>query len=233
MGRLAVLQPAWRCGTGRMASSRDARGAARGRHGPVRSTRGAAGRAGARFTRAVPGRISGARPARGKGATASPENRHPAPAVRDQVTAGAGLCRLHDNSPASCTTRHRSTDRYPKQPCASVKLVLPDLQPGTGCCTAMAPPRWWERPSLPALIGGCPGQNAARLRRGSLLPAELVELSVSYPSEKCMPFVRREPENWTFGVLAVPDADLGPGQTCHLDAVTVGQAQGALSPVQT
>jgi hypothetical protein len=156
----------------------------------------------------------------------------PSPGREGPGHAGAGLCRLHDNSPASCTTRHRSTDRYPKRPYASVGPVLPDFQPGTGCCMAMASPRWWERPSLQALLGGNPGQYAAGLRRERLLPGELVELSVSYPSEKCVPFVRCEPENWTGSVLAVPDADLVPGQTCHLDTVTVGQAQGALSPVQ-
>jgi hypothetical protein len=39
----------------------------------------------------------------------------PSPGREGPGHAGAGLCRLHDNSPASCTTRHRSTDRYPKR----------------------------------------------------------------------------------------------------------------------
>src|SRR5208282_266585 len=163
----------------------------------------------------------------------SPWNRRPAPVVRDQVTTGAGLCRLHDNSPASCTTRHRSTDRYPKQPCASVRVVLPVSQPGTGCCMAMAPPVWGKRPSLQALIGSYPAQDATGLCLEGSLPAELVELSVSYPSEKCVPFVRCELEYRTLGVLAVANADVVARQAGHLDAVTVGQAQGALSPVQT
>jgi hypothetical protein len=65
------------------------------------------------------------------------------------------------------------------------------------------------------------------------LPAESVEFSVSYAAEKCMPFVRREPEKRTFGVPAVADTDLAPGQARHLDAVAVGETQGALDPVRT
>ena len=40
------------------------------------------------------------------------------------------------------------------------------------------------------------------------LPAETIEFSVSYASEKRMPFVRCKPENRPFGVPAVANTDL-------------------------
>jgi hypothetical protein len=43
------------------------------------------------------------------------------------------------------------------------------------------------------------------------LPAETVEFPVSYASEKGMPLVRREPEDWPSGVPAVTNADLATG----------------------
>jgi len=48
-----------------------------------------------------------------------------------------------------------------------------------------------------------------------------------------VPLVGREPEDWTYGVPAVANADLATGQAGHLDAVAVGVTQGALSPVKT
>jgi hypothetical protein len=43
------------------------------------------------------------------------------------------------------------------------------------------------------------------------LPAETVKFSVSYASEKCMPFVRCKPENRPLGVPAVANADSAIG----------------------
>src|SRR5580692_7156636 len=40
------------------------------------------------------------------------------------------------------------------------------------------------------------------------LPAVTVKFPVSYPTEKCVPLVRREPENRPRGVPAVANADL-------------------------
>lgn len=65
------------------------------------------------------------------------------------------------------------------------------------------------------------------------LLAEAVEFSVPDASEKGMPFVRCESENQPCGVPAVAHADPAIGQTRHLDAVTVGETQGALNPVRT
>ena len=53
------------------------------------------------------------------------------------------------------------------------------------------------------------GHYCAMLARS--LPAETVEFSVSYASEKRMPFVRCKPENRTFGVPAVAHTDLAIG----------------------
>jgi len=50
------------------------------------------------------------------------------------------------------------------------------------------------------------GHYCAMLARS--LPAETIEFSISYASEKRMPFVRCKPENRTFGVPAVADTDL-------------------------
>lgn len=71
------------------------------------------------------------------------------------------------------------------------------------------------------------------LVRGGLLPAEAVEFPVSRSAQEGTPFVRRKSENRAFGVLAVANTDLATGQACHLDAVAVGEAQGALDPVRT
>ena len=48
-----------------------------------------------------------------------------------------------------------------------------------------------------------------------------------------MPFVRGKSENQPFGVPTVAHADPAIGQARHLDAVTVGETQGALDPVRT
>jgi hypothetical protein len=64
------------------------------------------------------------------------------------------------------------------------------------------------------------------------LTAETVEFPVPDASEKSVPLVGREPEDWPYGVPAVTDADLATGQAGHLDAVAVGVTQGALGPVK-
>jgi len=43
------------------------------------------------------------------------------------------------------------------------------------------------------------------------LPAETIEFTVSYATEKRMPFVRRKPENRPFGVPAIANTDLVTG----------------------
>lgn len=65
------------------------------------------------------------------------------------------------------------------------------------------------------------------------LPAETVEFSVSYASEKRMPFVRCKPQDWPFRVPTVANADLARRQTRHLDAVAIGKAQRTLYPPRT
>lgn len=65
-----------------------------------------------------------------------------------------------------------------------------------------------------------------------LLLAETVELAVASPTEKSVPLVRREAEDRSLSIPAVPDADLAARQAGHLDAVAVGVTQGALSPVK-
>ena len=66
-----------------------------------------------------------------------------------------------------------------------------------------------------------------------LVPAEIVEFSVSCASEESMPFVRCKPENRPSGVPAVAYTDLATGETRDLDAVTVGETQRALDPVRS
>jgi hypothetical protein len=60
----------------------------------------------------------------------------------------------------------------------------------------------------------------------------MVELSVSYASDKSVPFARCEPEHRAIRVLAVPNADLASRQAGHLDAVAIGETQTALDPVR-
>ena len=48
-----------------------------------------------------------------------------------------------------------------------------------------------------------------------------------------MPFVWGKSENRTFWNPAIADTDLAIGQARHLDAVPVGETQGALNPVRT
>jgi hypothetical protein len=64
------------------------------------------------------------------------------------------------------------------------------------------------------------------------LTAETVEFPVSDAAEKSVPLVRREHQDWPYGVPAVANADPATGQAGHLDAVAVGVTQGALSPVK-
>jgi hypothetical protein len=61
---------------------------------------------------------------------------------------------------------------------------------------------------------------------------ETVEFSVSYSSEKGVPFVRVKAENRAFGVLAVANADVPAGKAGYLDAVAVREAKGTLDPVR-
>ena len=63
------------------------------------------------------------------------------------------------------------------------------------------------------------------------LPTETVEFPVADASQECLPLVWREPENRSFGVLAIADTDPAARQVGHLDAVAVGEAQRALDPV--
>jgi hypothetical protein len=66
---------------------------------------------------------------------------------------------------------------------------------------------------------------------GHILP-ETIEFSVSRSAEERMPFVRGKPENRAFRVLAVTNTDHSVRQARHLDAVAVGETQGALDPVR-
>ena len=66
--------------------------------------------------------------------------------------------------------------------------------------------------------------------RGGHILTETIEFSVSCSSEECMPFARCKSENRTFGVLTVANTDLAIRQACHLDAVAIGETQGALDP---
>src|ERR1700722_5225761 len=87
-----------------------------------------------------------------------------------------------------------------------------------------------QAPALPAYrqvvraIGRLPASS---------LSAETVELSVSHTAEKCVPFIRGEPEDRTAAVPAIAYADLTGGEARLLDAVAVGEAQRALSPVSS
>ncbi len=51
-----------------------------------------------------------------------------------------------------------------------------------------------------------------------------------YASDKGVPFIWSEPENRTFAVPAVANADLIVGEAGYLDAVAVREAQRALNP---
>jgi len=90
-----------------------------------------------------------------------------------------------------------------------------------------------EEPSAGALTDSCQGRGATTSWLARLLPAETVEFSVSYASDKCMPFVRSELEDLLLGVPAVANADSAAGQGRHLDAVAVGETQRALDPAGT
>ncbi len=68
------------------------------------------------------------------------------------------------------------------------------------------------------------------LARG--LPAEPVEFAVPHAAEEGAPFVRGKPENPAVGIPAVADANPAIRQVRYLDAIAVGQTQGALHPVR-
>lgn len=74
------------------------------------------------------------------------------------------------------------------------------------------------------------GPSARPLRS---LPAEAVEFTVPYTTEKRVPFVRRESEDRPLGVPAVANTDLIAGQASHLDAVASGETEGTLYPART
>jgi hypothetical protein len=64
----------------------------------------------------------------------------------------------------------------------------------------------------------------------NILSAEQVELSLACAAEKCMPFVRSEPEHWARGILGIADADPTIGQAGNLDTVAIGETQRTLDP---
>jgi hypothetical protein len=76
---------------------------------------------------------------------------------------------------------------------------------------------------------GLPEQDATAFCRVRSA-AESIEFSVMHSAEECVPFVRGKSENWTFGVLAVANADLAFRQARHFYAVTIRKAQGTLYP---
>lgn len=61
---------------------------------------------------------------------------------------------------------------------------------------------------------------------------ETIEFSVAYPTEKRLPLVRRKPQDQALSVLAVADTYLTARQVRHLNAIAVGETQGALHPVR-
>jgi hypothetical protein len=67
----------------------------------------------------------------------------------------------------------------------------------------------------------------------NILSAEPVKLSLACAAEKCMPFVRGEPEHWAGWVLGIADADPAIGQAGNLDTVAIGETQRTLDPGQT
>jgi len=68
-----------------------------------------------------------------------------------------------------------------------------------------------QRGHSAVLVDSYPVAGRYRAMLARSLPAETIEFSVSYASEKRMPFVRCKPENRTFGVPAVADTDLAIG----------------------
>jgi hypothetical protein len=64
----------------------------------------------------------------------------------------------------------------------------------------------------------------------NILSAEPVKLSLACTAEKCVPFVRSEPEHWAGGVLGIADTDPAIGQAGNLDTVAIGETQGTLDP---
>ena len=63
-------------------------------------------------------------------------------------------------------------------------------------------------PEVPPASVTTEGYRALLLRS---LHAETVEFPVAYASEECVPFIRRESENRSFGFPAVTDPDLAVG----------------------
>jgi len=64
----------------------------------------------------------------------------------------------------------------------------------------------------------------------NILSAEPVKLPIARTAEKCIPFVRGEPEHWARGVLGIANADAPIGQAGNLDAVAVGKTKRTLDP---
>ena len=63
-------------------------------------------------------------------------------------------------------------------------------------------------PEIPPLPLRTKGYRVLLLRP---LHAETVEFPVAYAPEKCVPFIRRESQNRTFGFPAVTNPDLAAG----------------------
>ena len=63
-------------------------------------------------------------------------------------------------------------------------------------------------PEIPPLPLRPKGYRVLLLRS---LHAETVEFPVAYAPEECVPFIRRESQNRTFGFPAVTDPDLAAG----------------------
>ncbi len=94
---------------------------------------------------------------------------------------------------------------------------MPGLGPFAGKSTELVAGGDTKKRSAPLDSSGafrfCSGRQlsgAGRYRTMLVrsLPAETIEFSVSYASEKRMPFVRCKPENRPFGVPAVANTDL-------------------------
>jgi hypothetical protein len=77
------------------------------------------------------------------------------------------------------------------------------------------------------------GAGRYSIELGRPLPAETVEFSVSHASEERMPFVRCKPQDRSFGLPAVANADAAIGEVRYLDAITIGETQRTLNPVRT
>jgi len=76
------------------------------------------------------------------------------------------------------------------------------------------------------------GRTLRHFARGGHILPKLSNSPFRAPPRNACHSPRCESENRAFGVLAVANADLAVRQARHLDAVAVGETQGALSPVR-